>query len=255
MKKIIFVIFLSLLNFNFIYSAQWSYDKQDNWSGKCNVGNQQSPINIITKNSQSKDINLVINYLPKLKPTHIINNGHTVQVNFALGNTVSFNGVLYNLLQVHFHAPSEHQIDGKSFPLEAHFVHQNDKKELLVLGVFFTEGNKNKAFTEILEHAPKNINHAHDNDVNEAAVKALKGDLLFKESLPLKDLLPATLELYNYSGSLTTPTCDEGVNWVVFKNTKEVSSNEIKKFKELTVPSSNRKTQPINKRTIFSTSK
>ena len=46
----------------------------------------------------------------------MVNNGHSVQVDFEAGNTLVVDGATFTLRQVHFHAPSENQIAGRSFP-------------------------------------------------------------------------------------------------------------------------------------------
>ena len=117
----------------------------------CAVGLQQSPIDIEgTIKSQ----------LPVLKlnwgksADTIVNNGHTIQLNFAEGSTLTLGDVKYKLLQVHFHRPSEHMIGGKNFPMEAHFVHRNDAGGLAVVGVLMAEGKPNTAFGKIVKTMP-----------------------------------------------------------------------------------------------------
>src|SRR4029079_10664887 len=117
----------------------------------CAVGLQQSPIDIEgTIKSQ----------LPVLKlnwgksADTIVNNGHTIQLNFAEGSTLTLGDVKYKLLQVHFHRPSEHTIGGKNFPMEAHFVHRNDAGGLAVVGVLMAEGRPTPAFGKIVKTMP-----------------------------------------------------------------------------------------------------
>jgi carbonic anhydrase len=44
----------------------------------------------------------------------------------------------------------------------------------------------------------------------------------------LKDLLPRqTTSFYRYSGSLTTPNCDEMVIWTVFDNPVKISEQQV----------------------------
>src|SRR5436190_6811046 len=136
--------------------AHWSYEGStgpakwgdlDDASKVCGIGSQQSPINIG---------GTVKSRLPQLKidwakrPDTIVNNGHTIQLNFAEGSSLKLEGATYKLLQMHFHRPSEHQIGGKNFPMEAHFVHRADSGALAVIGVLLTTGKPNPAFGKII---------------------------------------------------------------------------------------------------------
>jgi carbonic anhydrase len=126
--------------------AHWSYEGAggpakwgdlDAANKVCSLGAQQSPIDIVAP---------IKSRLPALKLSWdktadtIVNNGHTIQLNFAEGSTLKLGDTTYKLLQVHFHRPSEHLIGGKNFPMEAHFVHRADYGGLAVVGVMFSEG-------------------------------------------------------------------------------------------------------------------
>src|SRR6266851_5104584 len=140
--------------------AHWSYEGDggpakwgdlDAANKACSIGSQQSPIDIgATIKSQ----------LPPLKLSWgksadtIINNGHTIQLNFAEGSTLKLGDTTYKLLQVHFHRPSEHLIGGKNFPMEAHFVHRADSGGLAVVGVMPAEGKPNATFGKIVATMP-----------------------------------------------------------------------------------------------------
>ena len=125
----------------------------------------------------------------------IVNNGHTIQLNFAEGSTLTLGDVKYKLLQVHFHRPSEHTIGGKNFPMEAHFVHRNDAGGLAVVGVLMAEGKPNTAFGKIVKTMPA------------AEGPAVKADA----AIDPHAMLPHRLSYFRYSGSLTTPPCSEVV--------------------------------------------
>ena len=89
----------------------------------CAIGKSQSPIDL--KNPVKGDLKpLKTDYKPSA--TDIVNNGHTVQVNFGAGNTLLVDGREYELKQFHFHSPSENKLNGKQFPLEAHLVHADN---------------------------------------------------------------------------------------------------------------------------------
>lgn len=117
----------------------------------------------------------------------------------------------YELLQVHFHTPAEHAMDGMRFPMVAHFVHATSAGELGVLGVFFTAGRDNPALATLLDA------HAQGS-----------GTTL---SVDLDDMVPDELEVYRYMGSLTTPPCSEGVNWHVANVPVEASAEQIAKLR------------------------
>ena len=70
----------------------------------------------------------------------VVNNGHTIQVDYDAGSSISIDNDAFELKQFHFHAPSENHIDGKSFPIEAHFVHADAQGNLAVVAVMFVQG-------------------------------------------------------------------------------------------------------------------
>ncbi|MFY7905104.1 MAG: carbonic anhydrase family protein, partial [Burkholderiaceae bacterium] len=116
--------------------VHWDYAGDmgpENWGDEfptCGKGTKQAPLNITGPFEKSKDV-LVVNY--KEGPLKILNNGHTIQVNVEPGSTLKVNKDVYNLLQFHFHRPSEEQIDGKPMAMVAHFVHKNAEGKLAVL--------------------------------------------------------------------------------------------------------------------------
>ena len=123
----------------------------------------------------------------------------------------------YHLVQFHFHAPSENQLDGQSFPLELHFVNQATDGSLAVIGVFFKVGAANPAIQKILNQVPE----------------SLKGEKEFEQqgmTFPAEKLLPADHHFYVFPGSLTTPGCNETVKWFVMKHPLELSSEQLAQF-------------------------
>lgn len=197
----------------------------------CGMGQNQSPINIQGA-LEAKLAPLTVSY-PESGQT-IVNNGHTLQVDFAPGNTLTLNGASFNMAQVHFHAPSENQIDGKTFPLEAHFVHVDKHGGLAVVAVMFEHGPANAGLARLWAQMPKQMNTP--------------------ARLPAKvtpfDLLPASLAYYRYSGSLTTPPCSEGVRWLVLKTPVTASQKQIDAFSGAMGTHTNRPVQPLNARVV-----
>jgi carbonic anhydrase len=198
----------------------------------CATGKNQTPINI-SGMVDAKLPKLVLDY--KAGGEEVINNGHTIQVNYAPGSTIQVDGKAFELLQFHFHSPSENHINGKSYPLEAHFVHKDQEGSLAVLTLMYTEG----AMSHELEKAWKVMPH-------EAGEKAAASP-----AINAKALLPKSLDYYRFNGSLTTPPCSEGVRWLVLKTHSTASKQQIEAFQHVMHHPNNRPLQPVNARVIL----
>jgi carbonic anhydrase len=173
---------------------------------------------------------IVTNYQPSA--VNILNNGHTIQVNYDTGSSIEVDGDTYNLLQFHFHAGSENTVDGSRFPLEMHLVHANAQGGLAVVGVLFSEGAENAAFTGVWDNLP-----------------AAEGgpDTISGASVDASALLPADQTYYRFAGSLTTPPCSESVKWFVMQNSVEMSAAQLASF-EAIYTGNFRPVQPMNAR-------
>ncbi len=197
----------------------------------CGNGKEQSPINI----SDVKTANLpVIQFDYKPGSLEVLNNGHTIQVNHAAGSSITVDGEKYELLQFHFHTPSENIVDGKSFPKEMHLVHKNARGQLAVVGVFTKIGAKHRVLNKIWDHMPR---------------KAGEKKMMASVSINAADLLPADRGYYSFNGSLTTPPCSEGVKWMVLKTPIEASSEQIKRFIQV-IGTNARPVQPTHARRV-----
>jgi carbonic anhydrase len=220
--------------------AHWSYEGAsgparwgdlDATSKVCSVGLQQSPIDIVSP---------IKSQLPPLKinwakgADTIVNNGHTIQLNFAEGSTLAVAASTYKLLQVHFHRPSEHMIAGKSYPMEAHFVHRADTGALAVVGVLMSTGKANPAFARVIATMPAKQG---------APVKADAG---FNPNA----MLPTKLSYYRYPGSLTTPHCAETVEWLLLTTPITVAESDVAAFAKL-YPLNARPVQRDNRRYVL----
>ncbi len=223
--------------------AHWSYEGENGpakWgdldaaSKVCGLGSQQSPIDIGTT---------IKSQLPALKidwarsADTIVNNGHTIQLNFAEGSTLGLGDVKYKLVQLHFHRPSEHLIGGRNFPMEAHFVHGADSGALAVVGVLMTTGKPNAAFSQIASTMPATEG------------PAVKADARINPNT----LLPARLGYYRYSGSLTTPPCAEVVEWLLLTDPIQVAEADVARFARL-YPMNARPAQKDNRRYVLRSS-
>ncbi|MCF6253345.1 MAG: carbonic anhydrase family protein, partial [Thiomicrorhabdus sp.] len=151
-------------------------------------------------------------------PLKVINKGHTIQVNYPLGSYIKLGTARYELLQFHFHTPSEHQKDGFNYPMEVHMVHRDGDGNYAVLGVIFQEGEPNPALNVLLKNLPKKVG---------------KQEIHRRASLNPARFLPGNTEFYKYSGSLTTPPCSEGVLWMVFKQPIDASAEQIQQLNEI----------------------
>ncbi|MEB4591624.1 carbonic anhydrase family protein [Candidatus Thiothrix sp. Deng01] len=201
----------------------------------CATGKNQSPVNLDNQHA-------VAAKLPPLQLAYgaggyeELNNGHTIQVNYQPGGSLTLDGHRYGLKQFHFHAPSENQIDGKTYPLEAHLVHADQDNNLAVIAIMFTES-------------------AQDNPNLEPFWSQMPTHPDEKTALmPLVDvakLLPAKRDYYRFSGSLTTPPCSEGVVWLVMKQPVNASKTQIEKFTQIMGHPNNRPIQPVNARPLL----
>jgi len=217
-------------------TPKWGYTGQggpEHWGAlsadfaACSVGKEQSPVDIPQMEGAADAVKTQYGDT-KL---NVLNNGHTIQLNYSEGSKLQSEGVEYDLLQLHFHSPSEHTINGKSFPLEVHFVHKAQNGTLAVVGVMFEEGAENAELAKIWKNTPKKAN------------EVVTSDMMVNAG----NLLPEDQTLIRYAGSLTTPPCSEGVKWHVMTSPIEASSGQIEKFLSI-VQENNRPIQPLNAR-------
>ncbi|HEY8638551.1 MAG TPA: carbonic anhydrase family protein [Solirubrobacteraceae bacterium] len=221
-------------------SPEWSYagatgparwGALDRAFRACATGRRQSPINLAHA-ARAK--------LPALRLAYgqstleLESNGHSVEAASGPGNRLTVGGVHYSLVQFHYHAPSEHRIDGRSFPLELHLVNKSPDGQALVLGALVRAGHANPAFARLIAALP----------THEGQHRTLTG---FD---PLS-LLPGRgrAARYAYTGSLTTPPCTEGVRWNVFATPVELSPAQIRRFTSI-YDHHNRPLQPRNGRPL-----
>ena len=210
--------------------AKWGH--LDAANKVCSIGSQQSPIDI-EHATQARLPDFKLSWA-KTADT-IVNNGHTIQLNFADGSgTLKLDGTTYKLLQVHFHRPSEHQIGGKNYPMEAHFVHRAASGGLAVVGVLMTTGRPNPAFAQIVATMP---------DKEGPAVKA-------DARINPNQMLPNRRSYYRYAGSLTTPPCSEVVEWLLLADPIQVAEADVAKFAKL-YPMNARPVQKLDRRFVL----
>ena len=209
--------------------AHWGDLEKGNVS--CKLGKEQSPIDI-KGGTKAQMPAIVFDY--KSGPLKVINNGHTVQVNFDKGSSIKVGDKHYDLLQTHFHTPSEELVNGKTYDMVWHLVHKSTEGKLAVVGVLVKAGARNSAIDTVAANLPAQVGRE----------QAVKGAVINPATL-----LPGNRGYYHFMGSLTTPPCSEGVSWYVLKTPIEASSEQIKKFGAI-FGSNARPTQPLNARVV-----
>lgn len=198
----------------------------------CGIGAMQSPIDMSHFNGASVEP-IVFDY--KLSPLEIVHNGHTVQVTYAPGSGITVEGQRFELLQAHFHKPSEHSLGGRQSAMELHLVHKSAAGELAVIGVMMEVGEENLALSEFWGAMPQ-----------QAGPPRAEARILTNA----RDMLPSSTGYYRYMGSLTTPPCSEGVNWFVMRQPVSISVAQIKRF-TAAVGENARPVQPVNRRFVL----
>ncbi|QSF46299.1 carbonic anhydrase [Paenibacillus tianjinensis] len=228
------------------HQAHWSYEgdtSPEHWAEldqlftTCSTGTAQSPVNILHEQvKDDKSLSLIkVEYSPS--PVAIINNGHTIQVNLKnQDNRLEIEGKTYTLQQFHFHLPSEHEVDGKHAEMELHLVHKSEDGSLAVLSVLIHKGSENTGLNQLWSVLPP------EESEQETPVA---GDF------NLDGLLPTDLHSFRYQGSLTTPPCTEGVQWIILENPVQWSGEQIGKFAAI-FPHDNRPVQTLGNREIDS---
>jgi carbonic anhydrase len=198
-------------------SCAWSYSGATgpaHWAricpqfAACGSGSRQTPIDIAAALARP---------LPPLtfqygsRHAEVVDQGHTVDVEIAPGESTALEvgGRTYQLVQIHFHLPSEHKIDGRPAPMEMHMVHADEGGELAVVGVMMQEGPSNPVIAKIWK--------ALDDGTHEI-------------ELDPADLLPGDRNYFGFAGSLTTPPCTEGVRWHVLRGSIALSKEQIQEF-------------------------
>jgi carbonic anhydrase len=212
------------------------------------VGMKQTPINII---SASAGLGVLPELSFRYHPTamEVENTGHVVEVVSGPGSVLRIGKSPtdeYNLVQFHFHAPSEHTIDGQAYDAELHLVHTNILGETLVVGVLLSNSPTATPglFDEIMSLAPTTAGTSASQAGNE---------------IQATNLLPPYMGFFTYTGSLTTPPCTESVRWIVLTTPLNVTNDFIQQLHSIIAafpgyngyPNNNRPLVPLNGRPIL----
>jgi len=225
-------------------AAHWSYSgatgpthwgSEDAAFAECGTGKHQSPINIEKATSESLPP-IEFDYQPI--PLTVTDTGHSFQVNAPTGSGgIVIGGERYELVQFHFHRPSEEAIRGQHAAMVVHIVHKNAKDELAVVAVLIRQGAPNAFLKPVFDHFP---------------AKGVPESSVGGATLTLTELLPKGRGYYSFDGSLTTPPCSEHVRWFVLKSPVEASARQVQQF-ALRYPHNARPLQPLNDRTVAET--
>jgi len=199
----------------------------------------------------------------------VSNNGHTAVLGVVhedesdgiMTGSVLGEGQSYQMLQLHFHwgaddsQGSEHTINGQEFPMEMHIVHKKvgltveealgTSDGLAVVGQMFEiSAEDNEVLTPLIESLANIENFDAKFDMNNSP-------------LQVQDLLPSSDSEYaNYDGSLTTPTCNEAVRWILFKQPIQISARQMEAFRvlkdagDMPIVDNYRPPQPLNGRQV-----
>ncbi len=238
--------------------VEWGYEAENGpgvWAQLspeyvlCAEGKHQSPIDLV--NPIPVELPPIpYNYYPT--SMNIRNTGHTIEVACPEGSWIEVDGTRYQLLQFHFHAPSEHTVAGKSFDMEVHFVHKSEDGMLAVVGLLIKRGRHNSAFDPIWSHLPAVPSEAQRiENVAEDGSLIINPRFMFSPNDQVEDVAPSLFgNYYRYDGSLTTPPCSEDVKWIVLITPIEMSEAQITAFKAI-IHDNNRPVQPLNGRKLF----
>jgi carbonic anhydrase len=224
------------------WKTEWGYQGDigpDHWGtlapeyAACN-GKEQSPIDIRDAKKASLP---ALRFGYKSGPLAIDNNGVTIRVNYPPGRSGDFlmvGDAQYQLVQFHFHRPSEEYIGGKSYPMVLHLVHKSSDGKIAVVAVLVKPGKANATVQQLWAHMP--MTPGPDQQIPGVEVNPAT-------------LLPPSAAYYTYTGSLTAPPCTEGVIWIVLKTPIEIAPAQIEAFAKL-FPHDVRPLQPLNGRVV-----
>ncbi|RDU66012.1 carbonic anhydrase [Helicobacter didelphidarum] len=219
--------------------TEWNYDgnTSQDWANLnpmylgCENGNQQSPINIVTKAVQQGAIEFNLKYMPA-KGVNVRLEHSTFKVTYPQGSFLEMVGIRYHLKEIHFKTPAENAINSLYAPIEVQFHHQHSKGNKIILSVFFMEGRSNPTLDLIVKNLPTQENKSH-----------------FITNIDANSFIPNSLDSYQFDGSLTTPPCTQGVRWIVIKQPMSATQDQADAMRNITKPNA-RGTQDVANRLI-----
>jgi carbonic anhydrase len=221
---------------------QWTYSGENgpqNWGDlspdyiACKIGKNQSPVNV----TRTADANL-----PEIKmeyrmliPGEIANNGRGLHLDLVSGGTITVDKNKYELKSITFHSPSEHIVDNFDFPLEAQFLHVNERNEKVIISLLYSPGPANPTLSNLIRELP--------------AVGQTKR--LGAKDVEDLEVTKTIKDYFHYNGSLTYPPCTEGIHWLVLKQPATVSKDQFNTIVKAMQSANRRPINPVNARIIL----
>jgi carbonic anhydrase len=211
----------------------WAYGGAagpEHWGGlspdyaACAYGRRQSPIDLF--DAFAVDLE-AIEFLYRPAAFRVTDTGRFLQL-AVYGGDIAMYGKNYRLTHIIFHNPSEYSVAGRVFDMEAQLVHRAEDDKLLIISVLLETGGENPVVQAALNNLP----------LEKCGETALPG-----LTIDINPLLPASRGYFTFMGSLTTPPCTEDVLWIVFKEPRQVSAEQLAMFRRLYPPNA-RPVQP-----------
>lgn len=227
MKKCIYVfcLFSVLCGVNAASNDDWGYSNNiapQYWANinplylGCEKGNQQSPINIVTKNIRNGADSFTLQY-NVAKGINLTLQHYTFVITYPKGNFLEISGVRYQLMEIHLKTPGENAIDSMRGIIEAQFFHEDSRGNKLVLAVFMVEGRSNPVIETLIKNLPTMPDKSN-----------------FIANIDINQLLPKNLSSYQFNGSLTMPPCSQGVKWIILKQPISVTQSQADALRIIT---------------------
>lgn len=227
--------------------AKWGYGGEDHLNPEawgdlevnklCSTGAEQSPINIVKATKPAPNSDNAFDLTPRYSAQdfEVVNNGHTIvfTAKNPKANILLINNKPYELLQFHYHVPSEHTVMNTQYPLEIHFVHKSADGVLAVVGVLVDKGASNAPLQRVISDLPQN---------GKAGLTLLQFNV--------QDLMPKDSKTFAYDGSLTTPPCSERVQWLLKQTPITASESQLQRLAQM-YKGNNRPLQQQGERTVY----
>ena len=239
------------------YEGTYSYDPTstngpEHWGSilgehyeTCGHGHRQSPIDF-----PNQVVYAPLSAGPQVSMSYANMTPSSGSYNWALNcdhcEITTFRGKEYKLINLHFHSPSEHRLNGTAYPLEAHMVHIAEDGSLAVIATMFEYIER--SYAARVAHAGS-VEYGASSILKHAFKSVSKGSDL----IPLGSILDPKKGFCSYVGSLTTPPCTEGVTWFMSENIVSVSKRQVARFRltaGLGLDGNNRPVQPIEGREV-----
>merc|ERR1712136_131815 len=217
----------------------WSMDEYDNttWTGLCQTGKSQSPINIgevDSSNDQGVEFDLFGYKDVVLKNYDLLNDGHVIKLIIDPAQSplikIRIDGTNHTLKYLELHWPGEHMLSDNRESLEIYFVHQpandpNGNYTILSVRYHLEKDNENRRnpWMDTLIPAIECVTEPNWIPLNGAS----------KPHVYLSEFAGSISNLknfYRYTGSLTTPPCTENVDYWILRQSSWLSLNQYELF-------------------------